>query len=320
MRGRTWRNIDAGKAERIKNLLVELGATQLPTPQDFEVWRYRIGDCTFNYYTSGTMYATPSDDPAIKEVIRKIEDIIGFIYTPPTKEWCVGVDETGKGEVFGYLHVVGVVFHETLFSDIEKIVGSVETKRRRSEEFWEQLYTDLERLMGERFYFVEERITPADIDDFNINELLDVTYMRILRRIFKNGREPEKTRIVIDDYGVSSRFREFVENFLEQGAEVIIKTKSEEVFLETRLAAIIAKWKQLQVLREIRENPAYEIKGIKIGSGNLNEESTLKWIKNWHKSGKPWPWFVRKSYRTIYRLDENLNKPRKNKIFQESES
>ncbi len=320
MRGRTWRNIDVEKASKIRDLLVSLGAERLETPQSFEVWRYRIKDCTITYYTSGTMYATPTQDPDVSRIIERIEKIIGFIYTPPTREWCVGVDETGKGEVFGYLHVVGVVFHKELFGKIEKVVGSVETKRRRSEEFWEQLYSDLENLMGDRFFFVEERISPADIDDFNLNELLDVTYMRVLKRIFDGRIPPEDSRIIIDDYGVSERFKEFTQSLEQRGAEVIIKTKSEEEYLESRLAAIIAKWKQIQVLKRIRENPAYRIRGVVIGSGNLNEDSTLKWIKRWYKSGKPWPWFVRKSYRTIYRLDESLNKPRKNKIFKESEN
>ena len=319
MRGRTWKNIDEDKASRIKDILAKSGAEQIETKAPFEVWRFKLKDCYITYYTSGTMYATPSNDDEVREVIEKIEKIVGHIYKPPTKTWCVGLDETGKGEIFGYLHVVGVVFHKSLFKKLESVVGNTDTKRKHGVEFWNQIYSELEAMMDGKFFFIEERISPDDIDEFNINELLNVTYIRVLKRIFPSRIEAQKSRIVIDDYGVSDELREFTGELESQGAEVIIATKSEDIYLETRLAAIIAKWLQIQTLEKIRENPEYEVEGLTIGSGNTNEEATLEWLKRWYKSGQDWPWFVRKSYRTIYRMDEKLSRPKKLRILKRGE-
>jgi len=320
MRGRTWKNIDRERAERIREFLIESGAEPIETKAPFEVWRYKCGNCYITFYTSGTMYATPFNGKSEKKLISKIEEIVGHIYAPPTKDWCVGIDETGKGEIFGYLHVVGVVFHSSLFERLEKIVGNTDTKRRHGFEFWQQIFGELHTLMNDKFFFVEERVSPSDIDEFNINELLNVTYMRVLKRIFSNRIEEKNARIVIDDYGVSEEFKDFAQRLQNRGAEVIIATKSEDKYLETRLAAIIAKWLQVKTLEEIRENPKYQIDGRSIGTGNSNEDSTIEWLQKWHKSGKEWPWFVRKSYRTVYKMDEKLSKPRKAKILKRGET
>ncbi len=319
MRGRTWKNVDRERAGRIKRLLTESGAEELRTKAPFEVWRFKLNNCYITYYTSGTMYATPSSDEEVREVIEKIENIVGHIYKPPTKTWCVGLDETGKGEIFGYLHVVGVVFHNSIFKELESIVGNTDTKRKHGVEFWNQIYEELKAMMDGKFFYIEERISPDDIDGFNINELLNITYIRVLKRIFPGRIDAKDARIVIDDYGVSDELKDFASELERQGAEVVIATRSEDEYLETRLAAIIAKWLQVQTLEKIRQNPEYTVDGLTIGSGNTNEDATLKWLKKWYKSGKDWPWFVRKSYRTVYRMDEKLSRPKKSRILKRGE-
>ncbi len=314
VRGRTWKNINNGKANEIKNFLLSIGAEEIETRENFEVWRLKFKNCYITYYSSGTMYATPSEDPEVKNILEKIGNLIGHIYEPPTKEWCVGLDETGKGEIFGYLHVVGVVFHRSLFDKIERVVGNSDTKKKHIFEYWQQIFGDLKKLMGDRFFYLEERVSPEDIDEFNLNELLNITYIRVVKRILEETNIlPSKVRIVIDDYGVSNELLTLLENLRSEGAQIIVVTKSEDRYLETRLAAIIAKWSQTKILENIREE--YKIGDVEIGSGNANEENTIKWLHEWHKTGKPWPWFVRKSYKTVYKIDENLSKKKKSRIF-----
>lgn len=314
VRGRTWKNINSSKAGTIKDLLLKEGAEEVETKQSFEIWRLKIKNCYITYYSSGTMYATPSEDPEVERVIEQLSNIVGHIYKPPTKEWCIGLDETGKGEIFGYLHVVGVVFHRRLFHKIEEVVGNSDTKRKHGFEYWQQLFENLKELMGENFFYLEERVSPSDIDEFNLNELLNVTYLRVLKRLTEESQiPPPKMRIVIDDYGVSEQLLNLLENFRKIGAEVIVSTKSEDEYLETRLAAIIAKWSQVNILEQIRRD--FRLGDVEIGNGNANEENTIKWLQEWHKTGKPWPWFVRKSFRTVYKMDKNLNKKKKSHIF-----
>ncbi len=315
VRGRTWKNIDKLKANEIKNFLVKMGAQEIETKQNFEIWRLRIKNCYITYYSSGTMYATPSEDPEVENIIEQIGEIVGHIYAPPTKEWCVGLDETGKGEIFGYLHVVGVVFHKNMFHRIEKIVGNSDTKKKHGFEYWQQLFKELKTLMGKNFFYLEERVSPEDIDEFNLNELLNITYIRVLRRLIEESQiSPTNMRIIIDDYGVSEELLHLLNDLKNQGAEIVVSTKSEDRYLETRLAAIIAKWSQIKVLEKLKRE--FKIGDVEIGSGNANEENTIKWLQEWHKTGKPWPWFVRKSFKTVYKIDEKLSKKKKSHIFQ----
>jgi len=40
-----------------------------------------------------------------------------------------------------------------------------------------------------------------------------------------------------------------------------------------------------------------------LGSGNAGDALTVKWLKEWKKSGQQWPWFVKISWKTIRELD-----------------
>lgn len=40
-----------------------------------------------------------------------------------------------------------------------------------------------------------------------------------------------------------------------------------------------------------------------IGSGNAGDPETAEWLKAWHAAGRPWPWFVKRSFRTIQEIE-----------------
>lgn len=49
---------------------------------------------------------------------------------------------------------------------------------------------------------------------------------------------------------------------------------------------------------------------MKPGNGNLADPRTIAWLKAWKSSGKEWPWFVKRSFKTIRGL-EGLPEARK---------
>ena len=50
-------------------------------------------------------------------------------------------------------------------------------------------------------------------------------------------------------------------------------------------------------------NGKFAIGGIRVGSGGTADQETQRWLAAWKKSGQEWPWFIKKSYSTIRRLD-----------------
>nr|WP_269451051.1 hypothetical protein [Thermodesulfatator autotrophicus] len=164
--------------------------------------------------------------------------------------------------------------------------------------------------MSDGLEFVEEKIPPWHVDRYNLNKIMDVVYQRILASFFRKA-DIGKCRIVIDDYGIGPTLKRFL-NFLEkQGAEIIIARKSDDTYLEARVASIIAKRNREAVIKAINENDDYKIDGISIGSGNAGNKQTLEWLKKWYSSGKPWPWFIKRSFSTIRKIEGLKGKVKK---------
>ena len=269
MKGRKWKNINSEKAEKIKVLLIENGGEEQDVKSPHEKWRIRFSDSTFIYYKKGTLYSTPSTsgNPIVIKKWQEIDSIIGFQYAPPTKDFLIGLDETGRGECIGHVILTGVMFPKEIFRKIDYCIGPVDTKRRHKFKYWDQIFRQLNLLREEGLTFISEKIPPWHIDKYNLNKIMDITYQKILS-IFLRKIEIARCRIVLDDYGIGLKLKCFF-NFLKQkGAKVIVTTNSEDIYLETKTASLISKREREAVIKAINENPKYQIDELSIGSGN----------------------------------------------------
>lgn len=122
MSGHTWKNVDSAVAERIRAHLLEKGGEEREVKAVTEKWRIRLSDATFTYYARSTLYSTPSpfNDPAVLEAWNYIESLVDS-YKPPTKDFLIGLDETGKGEVIGHLILSGVIFPRDIYGKVNSI-------------------------------------------------------------------------------------------------------------------------------------------------------------------------------------------------------
>jgi ribonuclease HIII len=113
----------------------------------FEVWRIGFSDSTFTYYGKGTLYSTPSNlqDPAVFDAWKEIDLLVGSMYVLPLKDFMVGLDETGKGEVIGHTVLVSVILPKEIFKKIDLIVGPADTKKRHEFGYWDVLFRKLDR-------------------------------------------------------------------------------------------------------------------------------------------------------------------------------
>ncbi len=305
-------NIKYSIAEKIKTYLLKNGGIEEGVNSSNEEWRIKFSDSTFTYYKKSTLYSTPSNaiDPAVSEAWKKIDCLVGPTYRLPTKDFLIGLDETGKGEVIGHTVLIGVIFPKAVFSELDLQIGPADTKKRHEFEYWDQLFKEIDHFRDSGLDFIMEFIPPSQVDKYNLNKIMDVVYQRILIN-FLRKTQIENCRIVLDDYGVGPTLKTFLKFLKMKGAEVVVTTNSEDKYLEAKIASLISKRIRENVIKTINDDLQFKIDGLSVGSGNAGNEQTLEWLKKWYATGKQWPWFVKKSYKTIWKIEGKTGNPQK---------
>lgn len=258
------------------------------------------------------LYSTLSNynDPAVFEVWEQIESLVGSRYALSSKNYLIGLDETGKGEIIGHTVLTGVLIPRNIFGEMDLIIGSTDTKKRHKFGYWDELFMKLDYFRKSGFNFIEERIPPSQIDKYNINTMMDILYQRILS-IFLREAPISECRIVIDDYRIGSTLKRFLNFLKKQGAEVVVAPKADDNYLEVKVASLISKMIREEIIENINENPEFLINNISVGTGNAVDLQTINWLKKWYASGKDWPWFVKRSFRTVREIEGKPGKIRK---------
>ncbi|MEW6201701.1 MAG: hypothetical protein AB1546_06985 [bacterium] len=309
MPGRTWKDVEGSAQEKIKSYLLDNGGIQQETKSPYEVWRVGFSDIVFTCYTSGKLYATPSNsnDPAVTKAWEFIDSIAGMPYAVPSKKFLIGLDETGKGEIIGHVILTGVIIPSEIFSEIDRLIGPADTKNRRSYEYWDGMFKKLDKMRNSGFDFIIEKIPPWDVDKYNLNKIMDLVYQRILDKFSKKVSIGE-CRIVLDNYGTGAALRRFLYTLEEQGAEIVVTEKAEDKYLEAKAASLVSKRTREAVVKAINDNQEFQIDGLSVGSGNAGNKQTIEWLKKWHTAGKDWPWFIKKSFRTVRQIEGKTKK------------
>ena len=300
--GQKWSDIPKEQAEEIKKYLLKEGGLEQNVKGPSEVWRVRFSDATITYYSKGTLFSTGSKDPAVHQAWEFVSAFFGPRFEPADKQFLIGLDETGKGELFGHTVLVGSLIPADLAPDIGKIVSVADTKQKRSVAYWDNLFRQLDGFKVRGLQFIMEKIPPWHVDKYNLNKIMDVVYQRILNIFFRHV-DPTKCRVVLDDYGVGEILTRYLRAREKAGTQVVVTTGADDRFLEARVASVLAKREREKVMEAIRIKPDFQIGGHNVGSGNPGDPQTVAWLKAWKKSGQQWPWFVKRSFSTIRKLD-----------------
>jgi ribonuclease HII len=304
MTGRTWKKLPPPTLSLIKNKLMEMGAQLLPIKNIHEVWRLQIADSTFTAYKSGTLYSTPSQshDSAVEEGWQIIDNLTGTGYSQSTRNFLIGLDETGKGEIAGPIILAGVIFPSNLFDKIVSVIGPADTKKQHELNYWKLLAKKLIDLSEIGFSYQVEYLSPILSDRYNTNRLFDLFYKRLINSLIKNYPD-QNFRIVLDDYGTGMYINDFFHDLIKKGNEGIIISQAEEKFIEVKAASLLSKYIREHILYEINNHDGYNIKGLSIGNGNLGNQQTIKWLKLWYNENKEWPWFIKKSFKPVLEME-----------------
>ena len=303
----TWKitNEQNEKIIKIKDWLLNKGGKELETKNIYEKWRIKYYDATITYYESEkkrTIHITDSYHDEVYEFHKFVYTLLGSQFIISDKKFLIGLDEVGKGEIIGHVYLVGVLIPIDIYSDLEIALGVANTKISHEFSYWENVFRKIDFFKDKGLFFVYETIPPWDYDKYNINNLMDITYQKILNNIAQKVSLTE-TRIVIDNYGIGEMLKKFLNALKNAGAEIVVENNGDEKYLESRTASIIAKYYQVKSLEGIKCSPEYKIDNIDIGSGNAGDEKTLNWLKSYWEKNKSWPWFVKKSFKTIAKIE-----------------
>jgi ribonuclease HII len=313
---KTWKKISEEHVKLVKDKILELAGTEVEAKGQYDEWKIKISDSEFTLFSSKkglTLYSngSKSGDSVIQGIYDYIEEIIGGSFVKSEKKYTIGLDEAGKGELVGHLFLSGVFIPTDTLGDLSNIVGTADTKSKKSFEYWDNIFKNIDNQKKKGLDFVLERIEPWVFDKYNVNKIIDVVYQRILNEFLRRVGNFSEVRIVLDDYGIGPTLQRFLKFLEMQGAEIIVAHKADDDYLEAKVASLVSKRYREVVLKAINNNEKYKINGQSIGSGNAGNPQTLKWLKDWYESEQSWPWFIKKSFKTISEIEGHNRKAKK---------
>jgi ribonuclease HII len=297
--GQRWK-LPAKDFENAKNLILSFNATEDKTSNASEVWRLRIGKSVFTMYSSGTLYNNQATSEEILQLRDGLSNLAGSEFQDTGYEILMGLDETGKGELFGHEVLCGVCYPSNLSEEIKDVIGLANTKSHRTFEYWDEIFAKINPLTGRGLSFQTHTIPPWHIDKYNTNKIMDVVYKRIISDLI-HGIPLDQLSIVLDNYQIGDNLQGYFNSLEKKNAKILVLEKADDKYIEAKLASILAKRERERIMNGI--NSRFRINGISPGSGNASNDRTKKWLEAWKESKEPWPWFVKKSYSTIRKID-----------------
>ena len=202
----------------------------------------------------------------------------------------LGVDEAGRGCVFGPLVVAGFVVDD-VGDDALREAGAADSKRlspaRRQA---------ARVVLDELGTAVLRGITPEAIDRGNLNRLEEAAIVDIVREV-----RPD--RVYVDAMGsrkTASRLATRLAGQVGFDAEWVVEPKADATWPVVGAASIFAKTTRDAALDALREQWG------DLGSGYPSDPTTRAWMTTWAATGEPWPDFVRTRWGTVCQIAQQV--------------
>mgnify|MGYP006277968379 CR=1 FL=1 len=216
-----------------------------------------------------------------------------------------GLDEAGRGPVFGPLVLCGICFRKKDLSSLREM--GVKDSKKLSPKRREELAT----ILKEKCCSVKIiELTPQEIDG-RIKKRISLNQLELLKFVdIANNLKP--TKIFIDAADTDEkRFGNSLKAKLNYTPEQIIsKHRADDIYPVVGAASIIAKVKRDAVIENLKE------KYGDIGSGYPSDRITTRYLRNWIQNNKAPPPFARVSWKTTKDiLDREVNNKKITQFF-----
>jgi ribonuclease HII len=211
-----------------------------------------------------------------------------------------GVDEAGRGPVFGPLVIAGVTIQDD--SKLKEI-GVRDSKKLTPNK--REILAEKIREIAEKYEIII--ISASDIDDMRkvmtLNELEVSAFSKIIEKL-----RPDICYVDSADVN-QERFGMDILSKLPFKPKIVSKHKADDVYPIVGAASIIAKTTRDENVRKIAQELEKKL-NLSLGSGYPADPITKKFLKTWIETYGELPPHTRRSWETAQRLMKE-NKTRK---------
>ncbi|MGC8663335.1 MAG: ribonuclease HII [Thermoplasmata archaeon] len=209
-----------------------------------------------------------------------------------------GVDEAGRGPVFGPLVLCGLCGNEDNLRNL-----GVKDSKLLSPSKREKLF---DKIIGVAHSYKIEMIMPEQIDSLRtsltLNEIEAIYFAKVIDSL-------DQYYFIVDAADVNEeRFAETILKYVSRNIKIVSKHKADRDYPAVSAASIIAKVTRDREIEKIKK-----ILGD-FGSGYPSDPKTIKFLKDFYRKNGKLPPYVRRSWATLknlYTLD-NYSKGDKN--------
>jgi ribonuclease HII len=198
-----------------------------------------------------------------------------------------GIDEAGKGPVIGPMVICGVCCSEEELAKLQKI--GIKDSKKLSTKKREELAKKIRDVA--KVYLIE--IQPRELDKLmqskTINDVLADSYAEIIKKL-----NPDVA--FVDSFDEPKRLSAFLSK--RTGKDVRAAHRADELYPIVSAASIVAKVRRDREIEELKK-----IMGD-FGSGYASDEKTIQFLRNYFRTHRKCPPFVRKSWKTISKLSQ----------------
>ncbi|RLG83283.1 MAG: ribonuclease HII [Thermoprotei archaeon] len=214
----------------------------------------------------------------------------------------IGIDEAGRGPVLGDMVIAVAVFREDVLEAINGL--GVRDSKLLTPNIREKL---VPYIIKYSLAVIVSRISPIEIDHYNLNELTISRIDYILGSLSKVIDPFQVRRITID---MITGYRKYSPNYKRYfpDADVIFEVDADAKYAEVSAASIIAKYYRDQLINELKRYYG------EIGSGYPTDQRTINWIKSLYKKGYPPPPFIRRTWGVLEKIAPKWHMGKKKKM------
>jgi len=203
-----------------------------------------------------------------------------------------GVDEAGRGPVFGPLVIAGV----TIQDDSElKEIGVRDSKKLTPNK--REILAEKIREIAEKYEIII--ISASDIDDMRkvmtLNELEVSAFGKIIEKLHPDVCYVDSADVNQERFGMD------ILSKLSFKPKIISKHKADDIYPIVGAASIIAKTTRDENVRKIAQELEKKL-NLSLGSGYPADPITKKFLKTWVETYGELPPHVRHSWETAQKL------------------
>ncbi|NVM01048.1 MAG: ribonuclease HII [Candidatus Helarchaeota archaeon] len=215
-----------------------------------------------------------------------------------------GIDEAGRGPLFGpmVMAIVAIKKNEQGFL--------VDLGVKDSKQLTPEKRTKISSKLKKTINYEIVSISPEEIDNALISKELNLNWLEAIKSsellIALNKRiKIDKLYLDCPSNNIKA-YTKYLKNYISTLSksvkpQIIAEFKADEIYPVVSAASILAKVERDREIQKLKEEYG------DLGSGYPSDEKTRKFLKNWIKKHNDLPPFVRKTWKTVKNIKNELS-------------